>query len=173
MSNRRLRNVATAIALAATFALAGCATNFSAQTNHDYQAGIGSNVRSGPIQVFNALFVDNGDGTATFSGALLAPEGEQIIVDAAVADGTATLSGPITLAENSLFTVGTQGEIIAELAPGAAGRNVQLTLTSESGETLTVSAVVVERSDMYNSVAKSAPVTALPADDEAEEAVGE
>ncbi|NLC98345.1 MAG: hypothetical protein GX678_04635 [Actinomycetales bacterium] len=169
MSKRRLRIAATAIALASTFALSACGSNFSAQTNHQYQAAVGSNVRSGPIQVFNALFVDNGDGTATFSGALLAPSGSQEIVEAAVPGADVSLSGPIKLAKNTLFTVGAQGEIITTLDPNQIGRNIELTLTSTSGDKLAVSAVVVERSDMYASVAKSAPKAATPvAGDDAE-----
>ena len=164
MSKRRLRIAATAIALASTFALSACGSNFSAQTNHQYQAAVGSNVRSGPIQVFNALFVDNGDGTATFSGALLAPEDSQEIVEAAVAGADVSLSGPITLAENTLFTVGSKGEIITTLDANKIGRNIELTLTAASGDKLTVSAVVVERSAMYDSVAKSAPTPPKPAD---------
>lgn len=169
MSKRRLRIAATAIALASTFALSACGSNFSAQTNHSYQAAVGSNVRSGPIQVFNALFVDNGDGTATFSGALLAPEGDLEIVDAAVPGADVSLSGPIDLAKDQLFTVGTHGEIITTLDPSQAGQNIELTLTAANGDKLTVSAVVVERTAMYDSVAKSAPVAAEPADETAEE----
>ena len=57
-----------ALAAIATLGLAGCAgTGMDAQTNAQYQPGIGANVRSGSIQLFNALAVDNGDGTATFS----------------------------------------------------------------------------------------------------------
>ena len=165
MSKRRLRIAATAIALASTFALSACGSNFGAQTNHSYQAAVGTNIRSGPIQVFNALFVDNGDGTATFSGALLAPDGAQEIVSATVNGEEVALVAPIALAENKLFTVGAQGEIIATLSPEAIGRNVTLTLTSASGDSLTVSAVVVERTSMYDSVAKSAPEAAKPLKD--------
>lgn len=155
MSNRRLRIAATAIALASTFALSACSSNFSAQTNHSYQAAVGSNVRSGPIQVFNALFVDNGDGTATFSGALLSPEGSQEIVKVAAEGAEVALAGPITLEEQTLLTIGSEGEIIASLDPSAIGRNIKLTLTSAAGDSVALSAVVVERTEMYDSVSKT------------------
>lgn len=160
MSNRRLRIAATAIALASTFALSACSSNFGAQTNHSYQAAVGSNVRSGPIQVFNALFVDNQDGTATFSGALLSPEGSQEIVSANAEGAEVTLAAPITLEEQTLLTIGAEGEIIASLDPSAVGRNIKLTLTGADGDSVTVSAVVVERTEMYDSVAKTSSAAA-------------
>src|SRR5689334_1587221 len=70
--SRRLVPRMALLATTAAFGLSGCAgTGMDAQTNAPYQSGIGANVRSGSIQLFNALAVDNGDGTATFSAAIL------------------------------------------------------------------------------------------------------
>src|SRR4051794_5238829 len=61
-----------AAAAVAMVALGGCSgTGMDAQTNAQYQSGVGANVRTGSIQLYNALAVDNGDGTATFSASIL------------------------------------------------------------------------------------------------------
>ena len=71
-SSRRLAPAAALLAATAALGLSACSgTGMDAQTNAQYQAGVGANVRSGPIQVYNALAVDNGDGTATLSAAIL------------------------------------------------------------------------------------------------------
>ncbi|TXJ06017.1 MAG: hypothetical protein E6Q27_04520 [Aeromicrobium sp.] len=157
MSKRRQRIAATMIALASTFALSACGTNFNAQTNNSYQASVGTNVRDGAIQVFNALFVANDNGTATFSGALLAPGEDQEIVSATVDGKEVELAAPIELKADTLLTVGAFGEIIVELDPKEVGGNVDLVLTAASGEKLKVSAIVVARTDRYKNVAEAAP----------------
>ena len=53
------------LAAAAAIALGGCAgTGTDAQTNAQYQAGVGANVRTGTIQLYNALATVEFDATA-------------------------------------------------------------------------------------------------------------
>ena len=73
-SGRRLRGLA--VTGAALVALTGCSTGTNAQTNHVYDAGVGTNDRGSGVDLLNVLFVDNADGTATLSATLLLNPGE-------------------------------------------------------------------------------------------------
>jgi hypothetical protein len=73
-SGRRLRGLA--VTGAALVALAGCSTGFNAQTSHVYDAGAGTNDRGSGVDLLNALFVENADGTATLSATLVLNPGE-------------------------------------------------------------------------------------------------
>lgn len=151
------RRTLAAIVLAATapFALSACGTSFGAQTNQQYQAGVGANLRTGPVGVYNGLFVDNGNGTLTFSGALLAEEAQTI--ESVSVDGAAKkLARPISLQPGALLTIGETGEIIVKSADIAAGDYVTISFAASPGGDVSIAVPVVERSATYDSVAKRA-----------------
>lgn len=160
MSSVRLRRIA-AIAASATavLALSACGTGFAAQTNQQYDAGVGSNERGGTIDVLNALFVDNADETATFSASILnnADEAHTLTgVKATTTNGKAleaTLAGPSKIAPGAIFTPGTEGDIIlsGDFPPGGF---VKITLELEGTSPVTISAPVVGRKEIYADVAK-------------------
>ena len=107
-----------AAAVAATIGLSGCSgTGDDAQTNQQYQAGVGANVRTGAIQLFNALAVDNGNGTATFSAAVLNTTAKPTKLTAATAKGsdgsavTATIA-PAIVGPGALFNTGKPGAVV-------------------------------------------------------------
>ncbi|HPU14165.1 MAG TPA: hypothetical protein PLQ19_10260 [Aeromicrobium sp.] len=159
----RSRRTIAAIALtvAAPFALSACGTSFNAQTNQQYQAGVGSNLRTGPIHVYNGLFVanDEGDGkmpSATFSGALLSAEPQKII-QLSVTSGATTASfppyAPIELEANKLKTLGADGEFFIQMETVEPGAVVTVTFESASGDVASLEVPVVERTKMYADVA--------------------
>ncbi|WP_140400217.1 hypothetical protein [Aeromicrobium sp. PE09-221] len=168
MSLRRRRIAAIALVAASPLVLSACGTSFSAQTNQQYQQSIGANLRDidAPVQIYNGLFVDNGDGTATFSGALLARAEDQVVesveVTASGTDVNATPSGTPTLVDlpngielraELLAPVGADGEIIVEDDEIVEGRYALLTLNLASGGQVSLNVPVVARSEMYSSVA--------------------
>lgn len=168
----RRRLAATALVAASPFALSACGTSFNAQTNQQYQPGIGTNVRDldVSVQVYNGLFVDNGDGTATFSGAFLARgEDEQIIESVEVSPGEgqsvqATLVAPLRLPAEVLVPVGENGEIFVESPDVRAGYYVTMTITLASGEEISLQVPVEPREEMYASVARTPSTPEPPGD---------
>lgn len=164
MSSVRLRRTA-AFAVSATtlLALTGCGTSFSAQTSQPYDAAVGSNLRGGEVEVLNALFVDNGDGTATFSAGLLNKDTTAHLLKAATATTDAgspiasTLATPRELKSQTLYSPGKDGDIILT-GKFPAGGFVKITLDLEDVAPVTINAPVVTRTAMYNSVAEKAVV---------------
>lgn len=148
------RTIATiALAVAAPFALSACGTSFGAQTNQQYQAAVGSNLRTGPIGVYNGLFVDNADGTATFSGGLLSTQ-DQTIESVSVDGAAKKLAGPITLKADTLLTLGSAGEIVVRSPDIEAGDYVTISFAATPGGDVSIEVPVVARTEMYADVAK-------------------
>ena len=81
----RPRAVAATLFAATAVALAGCTNGFDAQTNQQYQAGVGADLRTGQVQLYGTLAVDNGDGTATLSTVIVNTTDEAQKLDAATA----------------------------------------------------------------------------------------
>lgn len=166
MSTRR-RIAAIALALTAPLALSACGTSFGAQTNQQYQAGVGANLRTGPVQVYNGLFVDNGNDTFTFSGGLLS-DAEQSIESVTVDGEPATVAAPIALTADALSTLGAEGEIIARSSTISAGDYVTVVFSSSPAGEIAIDVPVVARTALYDGVAKRS--TAPAAADAAAEA---
>lgn len=152
MSTRRTI-AAIALAVAAPFALSACGTSFGAQTNQQYQAAVGSNLRSGPVSVYNGLFVENPTGSVTFSGALLSKENQTI--ESVTVDGAAKkLLSPITLEPDTLLTLGAEGEIVIRSADIAAGDYVTINFAASPGGNISIEVPVVTRTPEYADVAR-------------------
>jgi len=158
--------VATAVSATALLLLSGCGTGFSAQTNQTYDAGVGSNHSDGQIKVLNALFVDNGDDTATFSASLLNKDTNAHTLTAVTTTTTAgtpiasTLAAPRKLEPQVPYTPGTNGDIILT-GEFPAGGFVKVTLEFDGAAPVSINAPIVERSGMYEGVATQ-PVTPEP-----------
>jgi copper(I)-binding protein len=150
------------LAAAAAIALGGCAgTGTDAQTNAQYQAGIGANVRTGTIQLYNALAVDNGDGTATFSAAILNRDDAAAKLTGASAkasDGSKVdaTTAPAIIDAGQLFNLGKTGAVILTNEELAAGDYVTVKLAFNGGRTVSVEAPVVARTAIYDGVATNA-----------------
>ena len=139
--------------------LTGCGTGFSAQTNQQYDAAVGSNHRGGEIDVLNALFVDNADGTATFSAAILNKGTNVHILNSVMTTtdaGTAiasTLTKPQELRSQLVYSPGKKGDIVMT-GSFPAGGFVKITLDFDGVAPLTINAPVVTRNSIYDNVAK-------------------
>jgi len=162
-SARSLRpRVAAATLFAATaVALAGCTgTGVDAQTNQQYQAGVGANLRTGQVQLYNTLAVDNGDGTATLSTVIVNTTDEAQKLDAASA--TAMGSGeqvdveaaPAIIGPGDSFNTGPAATIMLSGGAVEAGDYVTVMLAFDKAGEVTIEAPVVTRSKMYSEVAK-------------------
>ncbi len=161
-SVRRRRRVAVGAAAAAAFALTGCATGFGTQTNQQYQAGIGADERDSSVYVLGALFVDNGNDTATLSASLInqrnAPE-QLTSVETTTRSGqplTSTFAGPADLAMAKPYVPGTSGDIVLT-GNFTDGGNVKITFNFDKAAPVTISVPVVRRTAMYDSVATGSP----------------
>ena len=128
----RLRSAAATLLAATSLGLAGCiATGDDAQTNQQYQAGVGANLRTGDVQLYNALAVDNGDGTATLSTVVVNTSEETQKLDSVTAttsDGTTVKSrvAPAIIGPGDSFNTGPAATVV--LTGDAAVSYTHLTL---------------------------------------------
>ena len=172
-TSRRLAPGVALLAVTAALGVGGCSgTGMDAQTNAQYQAGVGANVRTGAIQLYNALAVDNGDGTATLSAAILNRDDRPAKLksaDATASDGSAVdvQTVPAIIDAGQMFNIGKAGAVILENKDLAAGDYVAVKLTFDGGRKVSVEAPVVARTAIYDEVATDAggeqPPTAPPA----------
>lgn len=160
MSSVSLRRAAAvAAALTATVGLSACGTGMSAQTNQQYQAGIGANLRTGPMLALNTLFVDNGDGTATLSTAFVnKSESQQELQGVTVTVGdnspaTAEPSSAVFVSPGGSRSIGAAGEIVVQLDSLTAGAYADVVLTFDKTGDIEIEAPVVERNATYDDVA--------------------
>jgi hypothetical protein len=149
----------SAVAAVAIVGLAGCAgTSDQAQTNAQYQPGVGANVRTGAIQLYNALAVDNGDGTATFSASILNRDDTPAKLTGATAkasDGSKVVAttAPAIVGAGNVFSTGKAGAVMLTDKKLTAGDYVAVTLKFNGGRQVHVDAPVVARTATYDDVA--------------------
>lgn len=159
------RGLLAALLCGSALLLSACGgTNFGAQTSQIYNAGIGSNHQSGDIEVLNAVFVDNGNGTATLSAGAYAepPQGDAVSgVDAVNGEGddvAIQMRSPVDLPVAQLVSVGEQQPTIVISGENfRVGYLIEITLSFESAAPITMRVPVVERTSMYESVAVAQP----------------
>jgi hypothetical protein len=70
-TSRKTRRLGVLLSAAALPLAAGCAANFSAQTQVQYQSAVGSDSRDSDIYALNMLVVGDGEGDGTLVGTLL------------------------------------------------------------------------------------------------------
>jgi copper(I)-binding protein len=159
---RRVRRLAApAVLVVATVALSGCGAGNEVQTNQQYQAAIGANLRTGEVQLFNALAVDNGNGTATVSTVIVNTTDQDQKLGSATAttlDGTTVPveSATATVPANGTFNTGTDATVVLKSKDVKAGGYVELTLSFDGAGDVRIEAPVVARTDMYSGVAEKA-----------------
>lgn len=163
------RLTAASLTLAASLGLTACGTGGDAQTSQQYQPGIGANVRTGEVQVYNGLLVANTDDTYSLSAGLLnTTDTEQTLESVTVSplsgEGSVTAEPavPVELAPRQLFTVGRAGEL-ADIDGSAVelGRYAELTLTFSGAGEVDISVPIVARNASYADVAEQ-PAEATP-----------
>jgi hypothetical protein len=157
-----LRSAAATLIAGAALALAGCGgTGDDAQTNQQYQAGVGANLRTGEVQLYNALAVDNGDGTATLSAVVVNTTDKTQKLDNATA--TATSDGdlvdvniaPAIIGPHDSFNTGPAATVVFTGGTVEPGDYVTLTLSFDQAGDVTIEAPVVTRTKIYDDVAKN------------------
>jgi hypothetical protein len=156
------RLAAPALAVLATVALTGCGAGNEVQTNQQYQAAVGANLRTGQVQLFNALAVDNGDGTATVSTVIVNTTDQDQKLGSATAttlDGTTVpvQSATASVPANGSFNTGTDATVVLKSDDVKAGGYVDLTLTFDGAGDVRIEAPVVARTDEYAAVATTPP----------------
>lgn len=162
MLSRSHRGLLALIICGSVLLLSGCGTGFGAQTSQMYDAGSGTNHREGDIEILNALFVDNGDETATLSTGVInnAEETDSIESVSATAGGddvTVELRSPVELPHGDLVSVGTEPSIVLPDGGFQNGYLVHLTLTFQNAAPIEIDVPVEARTSAYESVATPAP----------------
>ncbi len=154
----RLRTAAAILAAAIALTLSGCtATGDDAQTNQQYQPGVGANLRTGQVKLYNALAVDNGDGTATVSAVVANTSDEPQKLDGVTArhgDGEVEVeTAPAIIGAGDSFNTGPAATAVLRGDTVKAGTYVTLTLTFDRAGDVTIDVPVVTRTEMYDDVA--------------------
>ena len=178
MNSVRPRRIALAVfTFAAGLVLAGCGTGIDAQTAQAYDAAAGSNSRGGAVEVHNALFVDNDNGTATLSAAFLNKDtAAETLTGITVVNGEgepvgAKLAEPIPLDSANLYVSGKTADVLLRGSTFAAGDFLAVTFTFEDAAEISMDVPVVVRNEMYDDIADGpATPTATPETAAAEEA---
>jgi hypothetical protein len=139
-------------------ALSGCiGTGDDAQTNAQYQAGVGSNLRTGQVQLYNALAVDNGDGTATLSTVIVNTTDQPQKLDAVAArnggEAVEVETAPAIIGAGDSFNTGPAATAVLMGDAVTEGEYVALTLTFDRAGDVTIDVPVVTRTEMYQDVA--------------------
>ena len=155
----RLRSAAATLLAATALGLAGCsATGVDAQTNQQYQPGVGANLRTGEVQLYNTLAVDNGNGTATVSAVVVNTSDKTQKLDGV----TATTSGgqvevkaaPAIIGPGDSFDTGPAATVVLTGDAVGAGDYVSLTFRFDQAGDVNIDAPVVTRTETYEEVAE-------------------
>jgi hypothetical protein len=154
----RLRSAAATLLAAAALGLAGCSgTGVGAQTNQQYQPGVGANLRTGDVQLYNALAVDNGDGTATVSAVVVNTSDDTQKLDGVTATSRGgavdVKAAPAIIGPGDSFDTGPAATVVLAGDAVGAGDYVSLTFTFDQAGDVTIDAPVVTRTEMYADVA--------------------
>ncbi len=175
MHTRSRRALVAVVAAGLALVLAGCGTGFNAQTSAVYQAAIGTNNRSTDVEVLNALFVKNEDGSATLSAGLVnqALQTDRLVtVDAATLAGTpveVTFEGPFSTPARRLAHLGTKPQIVIAGDELFAGQFLNIVMSFVNAGDVEMQVPIVTRTSMYDSVATPAPAEATDAEEQADE----
>lgn len=172
MTSHRSRGSLAALLAASAIGLAGCGTNFNAATGAQYQPGIGANQRDGDVGLYNAVLVQNEDGSFTLSVSLNNNTDEpQNLTDASFTplSGSGQPTGEpvqakpavaVEVPSEDLLALGPAGEFAGLSIDGLGeGAYVDLVLSFAEAGKVQVEAPVVERTQMYDQIATEAPKT--------------
>ena len=163
----RLRLAVATLIAATALALAGCTgTGVDAQTNQQYQPGVGANLRTDQVQLYNALAVDNDDCTATVSAVVVNTTDETQKLDSVTAatasggDQVDTTTAPALIGPGDSFNTGPAATVLLTSGAVKAGDYVTVTMTFDQAGDVTIDLPVVTRTEMYHDVAEKAGGTA-------------
>jgi hypothetical protein len=169
---RRGRGSVAVVAALTCFGLTGCGADFNAQTNQQYQAGVGTDDRSNPVYVLGALVVARDNGAGTLVGSLInqvRASDELVSVTAKDASGqpiTATsIPQPITLTSQQAVKL-QDGGTVRLSGPGVVlGDFITVTFSFQQAAPIAVEVPVVPYSRIYSGIPVATPsgASATPA----------
>lgn len=174
---------AAALVGSALLVLTGCGqTGFSAQTNANYDPGVGSNEALGDIPVLAALVVDNGNSSGTLSATLTRRIAEEVTLTGVTAT---SLEDAQTQAQPLDVSLGSELEIPSNMSAEPlvltdeepivvsgeeveAGVFVNVTFEFSNGHSVSLDAPVVSRpaeGDLYADVSEGPEATETPSEE--------
>jgi hypothetical protein len=128
------------------------ACGFSAQTDQVYQAPVGTNDRSGDVDILNALVVSGQNGSGTFAGTLVNTTDEDDVLDSVSGAGITAPSRTVDVPADQVVPLADGGEVTLQGSGIKAGSFVELTFGFSSGQTTTVNVPVVAATGDYADV---------------------
>jgi len=141
------------------WALSGCAADFNAQTNQQYQPGEGINDRSTDVYVLNALVVADGQGNGTLVGTLLnQATTPDALTSVAAADGqgqsirVTKLVSPMALAPQHAVKLETDAAVRLTGAGVVSGDFITVQLTFQQAAPLQLDIPVLADGPIYTGV---------------------
>ena len=156
------RRVAIAALLLAPL-LTAC--GFSEQTDQVYQPAVGSNDRSGSVDILDAVIVTGTDGSGTFAGTLVSKESKADHLDSVSGPGITSGRVNVEVPAYGTALLADTGAVSLEGSDITPGNIVDLTFSFASGQTTTMKVPVVAASGDFTGVplpSPSASPTRLP-----------
>jgi hypothetical protein len=161
---RSRRSLAAALAFACC-GLTGCAADFNAQTNQQYQPGVGTDDRSNQVFVLNCLVIADSNGDGTLVGTLInqaTADDELISVEPAGATANdltiSTLAKPIPLDSQAAVKLQTGGAIRLSGAGVVLGNYITVTFSFEQAAPIEEQIPIVPAGDPTTGVYSGIPV---------------
>lgn len=151
----RRRLASAALVLLVAF-LAAC--GFNQQTDQVYQPAVGTNDRSGTVDILGAVVVSDAAGSGTFIASLVNKDTGKAdsLVSITGANLQAATAAPVAVAPQVLVNLADQAPIKVTGADVKPGGFVRLTLTFSSGQKTDVNVPVVANTGVFASVGPSA-----------------
>jgi hypothetical protein len=147
------RSIAAAALLLAVPALSACGVSFGAQTDQVYNPSVGTDDRSGQVDVLNALIVSGSNGSGTVVATLVNNDQQHDDTLKSVAgagrDSSLTVQpgGDTTIPAGGLLNLATQGSITARGKRIVPGNVVEITFSFDRAEAITIGVPVVSASN--------------------------
>lgn len=159
------RSIVAAAVVLAVPVLSSCGTNFNAPTDQVYQPAVGTNDRSGSVDILNALIVSGADGSGTLVAGLVNNDVENddalVGVEGSGPDTGLQVEierGQVPVSRDGLTQLAEEAGVTVRGEAIKAGYIVELTFNFERGDSVTLEVPVQARTGPYAEI--SVPVVA-------------
>jgi len=133
------------------------ACGFSEQTDQVYQPAVGSNDRSGSVDILDAVIVTDTDGSGTFAGTLVNKDDKADHLDSVSGPGITSGQVGVDVPASGTALLATTGEVSLEGSDIQPGNVVELTFSFANGQTVTMKVPVVAATGDYADVPLPSP----------------
>jgi hypothetical protein len=159
VTRTRPRRLIPLVAVLLALGLAACGSGMNAASQKWYQAGDGTNVDAGDIEIRGVVVVSDGSGSATVLAAFSNPTGEpEQVTSISVGGQPADLAGPIVVpAKGRVTTVDDGRRIVATGTDATPGLLVPVTFTFATAPEAATRTVVQEPVGAYTDYAPPPP----------------